>query len=75
MEAQAFFSEFVAREEQVAELKAEMKDMLDAFAASNNLTSKGIAKGVKEYKEFLKDKALFTVTDNDADRIFEALAK
>lgn len=74
MEAKSFYAEFVEREEAVKDLKEEMKAMLDSFASSNNLTTKGIVKGIKEYKAFLKDQAEFRVTDADADTVFEQLA-
>lgn len=75
MQSAEFFAEYCNREEQIKELKDELKLALDSFAASNNLTTKGILKGIKEYKEWLKDKAAFTVTDHDADTIFEPLIK
>ncbi len=73
MHAHEFYTEFISREEQVQELKDEMTAMLDSFASSNNLSKKGIKKGIKEYKEFLKDQAEFSVVDGDADKVFEAL--
>lgn len=73
MQAQEFYTEFINREERMKELKDEITAMLDAFASNNNLSKKGIKKGIKEYKEFLKDQAEFTVVDGDADKVFEAL--
>lgn len=74
MDAKTFYAEVVNREEQIAELKTELKAMFDAFASSTNLTTKGIQKGLKEFKSFQKNEAEYRVTDADADLIFENLA-
>ena len=74
MQAQEFYTEFISREDQMKALKDEMTAMLESFASSNNLSKKGIKKGIKEYKEYLKDQAEFTVVDHDADKVFEALS-
>jgi hypothetical protein len=73
-DAKAFFAEVADRETQISELKAELKEAIDSYATCNNMTSKGIKKGLKEYKDFLKSEAEFRVTDSDADNLFEQLA-
>lgn len=73
MEAQAFYTEVIDREEAIAELKAELKEAMDAFCSSNNVTAKGLKKAIREYKEYQKDAAEYQITDADADKIFEAL--
>ena len=73
MEAQAFYTEVIDREEAIAELKAELKEAMDAFCSSNNVTAKGLKKAIREYKEYQKDAAEYQITDADADKIFESL--
>lgn len=73
--AKEFYDEIIKREEDIKEIKDEIKEGIAAFATSNNISIDGVEKGIKEHKQYLKDKAKFLVTDADADKVFEAMAK
>lgn len=73
MQAQEFYTDYIAREEEIKAAKEELKAALDCFATSNNMTTKGVIKGIKEYKAYLKDAAEYRVTEEDASRLFEAM--
>ena len=73
MQAREFFTDVIAREEQIKEAKEELKAAKDSFAQCNNITTKGLEKAIKEYKQYLKDEAEFRVVSEDADRVFEAM--
>lgn len=70
-----FYDEIINREEEIAGIKEEMKLAIETFASAHNLSVDGLKKGIKERKEFLKDSAKFLITDADADKVFEAMAK
>ena len=72
-DAKLFFAEIVRREEEIKALKDELKAALDAFATCNNMTTKGIKRGLKDYKLHLKSEAQFQVESHDADVLFEKL--
>lgn len=71
--AKEFFAEVVRREDEIKALKDELKDAMDAFATCNNLTTKGIKRGIKDYKLHLKNEAIARVEFADADTLFESL--
>jgi len=72
--AKEFYAEIVRREEEIADLKAELSEALESFAASNNICIDGVKKAIKEFKAFKKDQAQFLVVDADADKVFESMA-
>ena len=75
MQAQEFYTDVIAREEQIKEMKDELSAAIDSFARCNDLTTKGINKAIKDYKLFVKNEAEFRVINDDADRMSEAMAK
>lgn len=73
MQAQEFVSEIIRREEEIKNLRIEMKAAIDAFSHNNQLAPKGVKKAIADYKKYLKDRAEFTVVEHDSDKVFEAM--
>lgn len=74
MDAHSLFEAIIRNENDIKGLREENKAMVDSFASSNNMTSKGILKGLKEYRAWKKDQAQFRVEEADACKLFESLA-
>lgn len=72
-EAAEFYDSIIAREDDITEIKDEIKAAVEAFASSNGVTPEGVARAIKDRKAFLKDKAKFLITDRDAEKIFDLM--
>lgn len=71
------FIEFADRifklEDDKKEIAEEIKDSIAAFAENNGLDKKSIAKAVKEYKAYLKDKEEFCVIDSEVGNLVNSV--
>lgn len=70
-EAAEFYDRIIQLEKDAKEIKDEATESIEAFAASNGLTPKGVMRAIKDRKEFLKDKAGFLLVSGDSDKAFD----
>lgn len=61
MQAREFFTDVIAREEQIKEAKEELKAAKDSFAQCNNITTKGLEKAIKGVQAVPKGRLNFAL--------------
>lgn len=70
-EAAYFYDSMIEKEKEITEIKDEVTKAIAAFASSNDVTSDGVLRAIKDRKAFLKDKAKFLITERDSSKVFE----
>lgn len=72
---QALINTIDSLEEEITEIKGNITEAIEKYAAAKGVTVEGVKKGIKEYRAYVKDQGKYTITDLEAAKLLEALTK